>query len=72
MARSIVRAHQKGCPAACRPIRSAHGEVSHRSRRTMACGDRLWVGIVDLFGVWWLIRRRRRVPRVSEVKRNAD
>src|SRR5262245_28584601 len=34
--------------------------------------DRLWVGILDLFGVWWLIRRRRRVPRVLEVKRNAD
>ncbi len=25
--------------------------------------DRLWVGILDLFGVWWLIRRRRSVPR---------
>ena len=34
--------------------------------------DRLWVGILDLLGVWWLIRRRRRVPRVLEVKRNAD
>jgi dolichol-phosphate mannosyltransferase len=33
--------------------------------------DRLWVGIVDLAGVWWLIRRRRRVPQVLEVKRNA-
>jgi glycosyltransferase involved in cell wall biosynthesis len=31
--------------------------------------DRLWVGILDLFGVWWLIRRRRSVPEVSEVKR---
>jgi glycosyltransferase involved in cell wall biosynthesis len=29
--------------------------------------DRLWVGILDLAGVWWLIRRRRRVPRASEV-----
>jgi glycosyltransferase involved in cell wall biosynthesis len=27
--------------------------------------DRLWVGILDLFGVWWLIRRRRRVPRLA-------
>jgi dolichol-phosphate mannosyltransferase len=34
--------------------------------------DRLWVGILDLFGVWWLIRRKKRVPRVSEVKRDAD
>lgn len=29
--------------------------------------DRLWVGILDLIGVRWLIRRRRRVPQVSEV-----
>ncbi len=34
--------------------------------------DRLWIGILDLLGVWWLIRRRRHVPQVSEVKRNAD
>ena len=34
--------------------------------------DRLWVGTLDLFGVWWLIRRRHRVPHVLEVKRNAD
>jgi dolichol-phosphate mannosyltransferase len=33
--------------------------------------DRLWVGILDLAGVWWLIRRRKRVPRVSEVVRDA-
>jgi len=26
--------------------------------------DRLWVGILDLVGVWWLIRRRRRVPQI--------
>jgi dolichol-phosphate mannosyltransferase len=34
--------------------------------------DRLWVGILDLFGVWWLIRRKRRVPEISEVKRDAN
>jgi dolichol-phosphate mannosyltransferase len=34
--------------------------------------DRLWVGILDLMGVWWLIRRRRHLPRVLEVKRHAD
>jgi dolichol-phosphate mannosyltransferase len=34
--------------------------------------DRLWVGILDLAGVWWLIRRKRRVPRATEVKRDAD
>jgi dolichol-phosphate mannosyltransferase len=28
--------------------------------------DRLWIGMLDLAGVWWLIRRRKRVPEVSE------
>ena len=28
--------------------------------------DRLWVGILDLAGVWWLIRRRKRVPEIVE------
>ena len=28
--------------------------------------DRLWVGILDLAGVWWLIRRKKRAPEVSE------
>ena len=32
--------------------------------------DRLWVGILDVAGVWWLIRRRKRVPLVSEVVRD--
>jgi dolichol-phosphate mannosyltransferase len=34
--------------------------------------DRLWIGILDLLGVWWLIRRRRQVPDALEVKPNAD
>ncbi len=34
--------------------------------------DRLWIGILDLAGVWWLIRRRKRVPEAVEVKRNVD
>jgi dolichol-phosphate mannosyltransferase len=29
--------------------------------------DRLWIGILDLAGVWWLVRRKKRVPQVSEV-----
>jgi len=29
--------------------------------------DRLWVGILDLAGVWWLIRRRKHVPECEEV-----
>jgi dolichol-phosphate mannosyltransferase len=30
--------------------------------------DRLWVGILDLAGVWWLIRRKRRVPEITEIR----
>jgi dolichol-phosphate mannosyltransferase len=29
--------------------------------------NRLWIGLVDLMGVYWLVRRRRRVPQVTEV-----
>ena len=29
--------------------------------------DRLWVGILDLAGVWWLIRRKKRVPESTEI-----
>jgi dolichol-phosphate mannosyltransferase len=28
--------------------------------------DRLWIGIFDLAGVWWLIRRKKRVPEILE------
>jgi dolichol-phosphate mannosyltransferase len=28
--------------------------------------DRLWVGMLDLCGVWWLIRRKKQVPEISE------
>jgi dolichol-phosphate mannosyltransferase len=34
--------------------------------------DRLWIGIYDTFGVRWLIKRRRRVPEISEAMRNAE
>ena len=54
----------------------AYVDVIDRPRRAGTSNygmwDRLWVGILDLVGVWWLIRRRRRVPRVLEVKRDAD
>jgi dolichol-phosphate mannosyltransferase len=37
-------------------------EVGHRPRERgrshYGMFDRLWIGIVDLFGVWWLIHRR--------------
>ena len=29
--------------------------------------DRLWVGIMDLCGVWWLIRRKKSTPVATEV-----
>ncbi|MBV9983129.1 glycosyltransferase family 2 protein [Bradyrhizobium sp.] len=29
--------------------------------------DRLWIGILDLFGVWWLIHRKKPTPVVTEV-----
>jgi dolichol-phosphate mannosyltransferase len=48
-------------------------DVVDRPRRHGASNyglwDRLWVGIFDLFGVWWLIRRKKRVPRYEEVTR---
>jgi len=44
--------------------------VNHRDRRTgrskYGVHNRLWVGIVDLFGVMWLIRRARRPTLVSK------
>jgi dolichol-phosphate mannosyltransferase len=46
-------------------------DVIDRSRRhgqsNYGLWDRLWVGILDLFGVWWLVRRRRRVPQATEM-----
>ena len=27
----------------------------------------LWVGVLDMAGVWWLIRRRKQIPRPKEV-----
>jgi dolichol-phosphate mannosyltransferase len=53
----------------------AYVDVKDRQRRhgvsNYGLWDRLWVGILDLLGVWWLIRRKKRVPQVSEVKANA-
>jgi dolichol-phosphate mannosyltransferase len=50
----------------------AYVDVIDRPRRhgvsNYGLWDRLWVGILDLFGVWWLIRRRRRVPKATEVR----
>ncbi len=49
-----------------------HADVVDRPRRAGRSNyglfDRLWVGILDLAGVWWLIRRRREIPVVIELK----
>lgn len=51
--------------------RIAHVDVVDRPRHAGQSNyglfDRLWVGILDLVGVWWLIRRRRRVPVAQEI-----
>jgi glycosyltransferase involved in cell wall biosynthesis len=39
----------------------------HSGTSNYGMWDRLWVGILDLAGVWWLIRRKKRVPEISEV-----
>jgi glycosyltransferase involved in cell wall biosynthesis len=48
--------------------RVVHVDVRDRPRLTGISNygffDRLWVGILDLVGVWWLIRRRRRIPQI--------
>lgn len=49
----------------------AHVDVKDRPRLTGVSNygffDRLWVGIIDLGGVRWLIRRRRSVPQAAEM-----
>ncbi len=51
-------------------FRVVHVDVRDRPRLTGVSNygffDRLWVGILDLVGVWWLIRRRKRVPQIVE------
>jgi dolichol-phosphate mannosyltransferase len=53
----------------------AYVDVIDRQRRhgvsNYGMWDRLWVGILDLMGVWWLLRRRKNVPQVSEVSKDA-
>ena len=50
--------------------RVLHHDVRDRPRLSGVSNygffDRLWVGILDLVGVWWLIRRRKRVPRIRQ------
>ncbi|MBI3436234.1 MAG: glycosyltransferase family 2 protein [Proteobacteria bacterium] len=48
----------------------AYVDVVDRERRhghsNYGLWDRLWVGMLDLCGVWWLIRRRKKVSVVTE------
>ena len=39
----------------------------HAGKSNYGLFDRLWIGILDLFGVWWLIRRRRHLAAVHEL-----
>ncbi len=49
----------------------AYVDVIDRPRRSGVSNygffDRLWIGIMDLAGVWWLIRRKKPNPAVTEV-----
>ncbi|PBC23168.1 MULTISPECIES: glycosyltransferase family 2 protein [unclassified Mesorhizobium] len=53
--------------------RVVHCDVVDRSRRhgksNYGVFDRGLQGALDLGGVWWLRRRRRRMPKVEEIKR---
>jgi dolichol-phosphate mannosyltransferase len=53
----------------------AYVDVKDRPRRSGVSNygffDRLWIGIMDLCGVWWLIRRKRRQALVTEVTSDA-
>jgi dolichol-phosphate mannosyltransferase len=50
----------------------AYVEVIDRPRRSGVSNygffDRLWIGIIDLAGVWWLIRRKKPTPVATEVQ----
>ena len=50
----------------------AYVDVIDRPRRSGVSNygffDRLWIGIMDLAGVWWLIRRKKSTPKVTEVQ----
>lgn len=51
----------------------AYVDVTDRPRHSGVSNygffDRLWIGIMDLAGVWWLIRRKKPTPVVTEVTR---
>jgi glycosyltransferase involved in cell wall biosynthesis len=50
----------------------AYVEVTDRPRHSGVSNygffDRLWIGIMDLAGVWWLVRRKKPTPAAHEVQ----
>ncbi|KIZ47741.1 MULTISPECIES: glycosyltransferase family 2 protein [Rhodopseudomonas] len=50
----------------------AYVDVTDRPRHSGVSNygffDRLWIGLMDLAGVWWLIRRKKSTPDATEVK----
>jgi dolichol-phosphate mannosyltransferase len=54
----------------------AYVDVIDRPRRSGVSNyglfDRLWIGIMDLCGVWWLIRRKRATPVVTEIEARGE
>jgi dolichol-phosphate mannosyltransferase len=50
----------------------AHVDVTDRPRHSGVSNygffDRLWIGIMDIAGVWWLIRRKKPTPVATEVE----
>ena len=51
--------------------RIVHVDVVDRPRRhgssKYGIWDRFWVGLWDLAGVWWLRKRRRKIPQIVEI-----
>jgi glycosyltransferase involved in cell wall biosynthesis len=52
-------------------FRVVHVDVVDRTRLSGVSNytmwNRLWVGILDLMGVWWLIRRKKPSPEATEI-----
>ena len=65
------------CTASCRRWCAARDTTSsmstsidrprHSGVSNYGFFDRLWIGIMDLAGVWWLIRRKKPTPVATEV-----
>jgi dolichol-phosphate mannosyltransferase len=54
----------------------AYVDVVDRPRRSGVSNygffDRLWIGIMDIAGVWWLIRRKKPTPIATEATPQGD